>query len=97
LFDFKETTKFTPVENQETTPPVLRKDKSEKKPPRNGATFGLGSTPQDASQKSYISVGAHVGVSKNRAGPPNWMVKIMENPIKMEDFWGYHYFWKHPC
>ena len=26
-----------------------------------------------------------MGVSKNRAGPPNWMVKIMENPIKMED------------
>ena len=23
------------------------------------------------------------------------MVKIMESPIKMDD-WGYHYFWKHP-
>ena len=25
------------------------------------------------------------GVSKNRGGPPKWMVKIMENPIKMDD------------
>ena len=24
-------------------------------------------------------------VSKNRGGPPKWMVKIMENPIKMDD------------
>ena len=23
----------------------------------------------------------HKGVSKNRGGPPKWMVKIMENPI----------------
>ena len=29
-----------------------------------------------------------MGVSKNR-GTPKWMVKIMENPIKMYDFWGY--------
>ena len=36
-----------------------------------------------------------MGVSKNRGGPPKWMVKIMENPIKMDDL-GYHYFWKHP-
>ena len=27
----------------------------------------------------------HMGVSKNRGGPPKWMVKIMENPIKMDD------------
>ena len=26
-----------------------------------------------------------MGVSKNRGGPPKWMVKIMENPIKMDD------------
>ena len=26
----------------------------------------------------------HLGVSKNR-GTPKWMVKIMENPIKMDD------------
>ena len=32
-------------------------------------------------QKSQIQV----GVSKNRGGPPKWMVKIMENPIKMDD------------
>ena len=27
-------------------------------------------------------------VSKNRGGPPNWMVKILENPIKMDDLGG---------
>ena len=27
----------------------------------------------------------YMGVSKNR-GTPKWMVKIMENPIKMDDF-----------
>ena len=27
----------------------------------------------------------YMGVSKNRGGPPKWMVKIMENPIKMDD------------
>ena len=26
----------------------------------------------------------HMGVSKN-SGTPKWMVKIMENPIKMDD------------
>ena len=26
-----------------------------------------------------------MGVSKNRGGPPTWMVKMMENPIKMDD------------
>ena len=29
----------------------------------------------------------HLGVSKNR-GTPKWMVKIMENPIKMDDLGG---------
>ena len=24
-------------------------------------------------------------VSQNRGGPPKWMVKIMENPIKLDD------------
>ena len=37
----------------------------------------------------------YLDVSKNRGNPPKWMVKIMENPIKMDDL-GYHYFWKHP-
>ena len=37
-----------------------------------------------------------MGVSKNR-GTPKWMVKIMENPIKIDDLGGgSHYFWKHP-
>ena len=26
-----------------------------------------------------------LGVSKNRENTPNWMVKITENPIKMDD------------
>ena len=30
----------------------------------------------------------NLGVSKNRGGPPKWMVKIMENPIKMDDLGG---------
>ena len=34
--------------------------------------------------------------SKNRVFPPNWMVKIMKNPIKHGMIWGYPYFWKHP-
>ncbi len=36
-----------------------------------------------------------MGVSKNR-GTPKWMVKIMKNPIKMDDLGAPHYFWKHP-
>ena len=37
-----------------------------------------------------------LGVSENK-GTPKWMVKIMENPIKMGWFGGKtHYFWKHP-
>ena len=35
-----------------------------------------------------------MGVSKNR-WYPKWMVKIMENHIKMDDL-GYPYSWKHP-
>ena len=38
----------------------------------------------------------YMDVSKNRGGnPPKWMVRLMENPTKMDDL-GYHYFWKHP-
>ena len=33
----------------------------------------------------WRSGGSHMDVSKNRGGPPKWMVKIMENPIKMDD------------
>ena len=29
-----------------------------------------------------------MGVSKNRGGPPKWMVNIMENPLKMVDLGG---------
>ena len=40
----------------------------------------------------------YMGISKNRGiSPPKWMVKIMENPIKMDDLGGNpHYFRKHP-
>ena len=35
----------------------------------------------------------HMGVSKNN-GTPKWMVKIMENPIKLDDLGGNTpYFW----
>ena len=47
-------------------------------------------------------MGVHLGVSKNR-GTPKWMVKTMENPIKMDDLgvntifgnihMGVHFFW----
>ena len=30
----------------------------------------------------------NLGVSKNRGEPPKWMVKIMENPIKVDDLGG---------
>ena len=29
-----------------------------------------------------------MGVSKNRGGPPKWMVKIMESPINPWMIWG---------
>ena len=38
----------------------------------------------------------YVVVSKN-SGTPKWMVKIMENPIKMDELGKTPYFWKHPC
>ena len=39
---------------------------------------------------------SHMDVSKN-SGTPKWMVKIMENLIKMDDLGGKNlYFWKHP-
>ena len=33
------------------------------------------------------------GVSKNRGGPPKWMVCFMENPIEMDDLGAFPYFW----
>ena len=37
----------------------------------------------------------HLGVSKNR-DTPKWMVKIMENPIKMDDLGGFPLFFETP-
>ena len=38
-----------------------------------------------------------MGVSKNRGGPPKWMVKIMEKPLlKLMIRGKTHYFRKHP-
>ena len=38
-----------------------------------------------------------MGVSKNRGGPPKWMVKVMENPINPWMIWGENpLFRKHP-
>ena len=42
----------------------------------------------------FAEVLQHMGVSNNR-GTPKWMV-YEENPIKMDDLGGNHYFWKHP-
>ena len=47
--------------------------------------------------------GVYMGVSKN-TGTPKWMVKIMENPIKMDDLGGFppifgvdtHMYYIHP-
>ena len=37
----------------------------------------------------------HMGVSKNR-DTPNWMVKIMENPIKLDDLGGKSTIFRNP-
>ncbi len=39
--------------------------------------------------------GVYMDVSKNN-GTPKWMVKIMENPIKIHDLGVFPYSWKHP-
>ena len=57
-------------------------------------TQGPGRPENLRSRRFFTKV--YMGVSKNR-GPPEWMVKIMENPIKMDDLGGKpHYFRKHP-
>ena len=44
-------------------------------------------------QIKHLQTSNHLGVSKNN-GTPKWMVKIMENPIKMDDLEGKHpYLW----
>ena len=44
--------------------------------------------PQLNTETSDTTWHHHVGVSKNRYSTPKWMVKIMENPIKMDDLGG---------
>ena len=39
------------------------------------------------SQKNIARYPKYMGVSKN-SGTPKWMVKIMENPMKMDDLGG---------
>ena len=65
-----------------------------------GVSFGLGChrglPPNSSASRTTSRLGflygfkkeEHTGVSKNRGGPPKWMVKIMENPIKMDDLGG---------
>ena len=72
---------------------------------KNFTLFDGSKTPQvilSNLEANPISIHVHViftymGVSKNTGGPPKWMVKIMENLIKMGWFGGKtHYFGKHP-
>ena len=47
-----------------------------------------GAAPKCGVKRSEVGRGTyhfHMDVSKNRGGPLKWMVKIMENPIKMDD------------
>ena len=43
------------------------------------------SDPNSRAKLSPINLGGHMDVSKNRGKTPKWMVKIRENPIKMDD------------
>ena len=47
-------------------------------------------------EKPSATAKLDMDVSKNRGKNPKWMVKIMENPIKMDDLGVFPYFWKHP-
>ena len=38
--------------------------------------------------KYLYRIHIYMGVSKNRGGPPKWMGKIMDTPIKMDDLGG---------
>ena len=35
--------------------------------------------------RDALPLSKYMDVAKNRGGPPKWMVKIMEHPIKMDD------------
>ena len=68
---------------------ILGKEKEDK---RSNFFVQLSETPPDLSLRSKrwprgVKWGErmvlYMGVSKNRGKTPNWMVKIMENPIKM--------------
>ena len=51
------------------------------------------SAPQNSTP--YRKYQPYMGVSKNR-GTPKWMVKIMENPIKIDDLGGFPIFLETP-
>ena len=54
--------------------------------------FALFPTNEEKSESAgkwqFEKCRAYMGVSKNRGGPPKWMVKIMENLIKRDDLGG---------
>ena len=59
--------------------------------------FRLSGAAKGTKTKTFKKCGCFQKYGEN---PPKWMVKIMENPIKIikiRMIWGYHYFWKHPC
>ena len=55
---------------------------------QNPALFGVRARFFSSFAGFYACACIHMGVSKNRGGPPKWMVKRMENPIKMDDLGG---------
>ena len=90
-----------PTSSNRTVDRLMWSTYDEKMPPKRTESHMRNRQPQTGSLNilsSFKNWYIHMGVSKNR-GTPKWMVKIMENPIKMDDLgvpWGYHYFRKHP-
>ncbi len=69
---------------RKTTRPFLRHSEA---PPKPGEVLPIRSHKISQNQihlKGFDKVHQNLGVSKNE-GTPKWMVKIMENPIKIHD------------
>ena len=49
----------------------------------------------DVCDASLLESRSNMGVSKNRGGPPKWMV-YKGKALSELMIWGYPYFWKHP-